>query len=218
MFFTSSWLCALNSIQLFFYVIEDKRESCQSTWNTYWFFFLLSVCLCLSLAHSVCSWNFFLYIHEFLLLLLSIRFFSSTSYVTPLCLQHLSSCCLPLLFDGLALQFWLLRLRILRQMVSCWLNSMCMCFRQYWLQPNQIFVDSMNVSRTCICTMWFYLFCYFFFEKVSTWNFSMKNSIRFFFCHFHDAVMNIDFKNFFLKTFSISFRFFMQIINLLSSW
>lgn len=107
MFFTSS--CTLNSAynRFFFfilYVIEDKRESCQSTWNTYWFFSLNRCCCCrllacwfglfLKFSLYVCTWI------SFVIILISIVFFSLlSSTFSPLALWFFFL--LLLLFDDL---------------------------------------------------------------------------------------------------------------------
>lgn len=106
-----------------------------------------------------------------------------------------------------------------RQMVSYWIQFngwlMCMCFRQYWLRPNQIFrrFNECHTNRfvyvLCACTM-----CRAVLWKLTRGNFWCKfNSICFFICLFVCAGV-VDLQSWIsilrLRTFQFSkwFRFF----------
>lgn len=174
--------CVLNTTSFFMQLkTTNKRESCQSTWNTYWFFFhliqfVLEISLCVYMNFYCCYSQFDFFssspLYSTLLFSRSVYFILFVVFV----------CCFgPLLFDGLAL-FWLFcsLLRFIANLDKWFLtefNSMtgwCVCVSGN-IDCDQIrfFVDSMNVViRIDLCTEYmYYVPCGF--VKVNTWKFSM---------------------------------------------
>lgn len=161
MFFTSSWLCA--EYNFFFYVIEDNEQArIMSKYLKHLLIFFPLIQFVLEI--SLCVYmNFFCCYSQF-----DFFFFISTQLYSTLLsfgIFHFIRCVRLPLWPIVVWWFGFI-LALLqpftfhcesRQMVSYWIQFngwlMCMCFRQYWLRPNQIFrrFNECHTNRFVYC-------------------------------------------------------------------
>lgn len=95
-------------------VIEDKRESCQSTWNAYWFFSpfvrvrsLLSLPISLSRSLSFSLFLKFLFVNAWISFVITLNSIVYAAFFLPLCSSFIHFACCASLLLLLLMMVWL---------------------------------------------------------------------------------------------------------------